>query len=323
MTKKLFVVIGCDTDPLIEINEPNAFIKENVWDETIQSIVRLKEKIGIFEDKQGLSPKITWFLRSDQQINIQWNDWCYPVREYISLWNEQIKSGDEIGWHPHLWRYDELKNIWYQEINDNDWISSCLENGYHEISKLFRINSVKMGWCFHKNYTMNLVDSFGIKYDLSAIPGLMNSGNTCNIYDWKNTSADPYFPSKKDYRIRDDNPSNNHNIMEIPITNYTVPFFWRIFISKRNMAANIAKHPIFFRNIFNNIIWNQESLLNTYFHPCDIGEKDRLFSLNNFERNLNNIIEIARKKKLEVVFITPQEFGEKYCVVGNRKIIMV
>ena len=302
-------MIGCDTDPVIEANGPDEFIEENIWDKTIQSIVGLKEKIGIFEDKEGFPPKITWFLRSDQQINIQWNDWCYPAREYLSFWNEQKKTGDEIGWHPHLWRYYELKNLWYQEIMDSEWIFSCLENGYHEISKLFKINSVKMGWSFHNNYTMNLVDSFGINYDLSAIPGLKNIGNTYNIYDWKNTPDSPYFPSKNDYRTNDDNPSNNHNIMEIPITNYLVPFFLRYFISTRYMAANIAKHPIFFKNAFNNINSNEQYLLNTYFHPSDVGEKDKLFSLKNFERNLNNIIEVAKKRKLEVAFITPQEFG--------------
>ncbi|MCZ7355872.1 MAG: hypothetical protein O8C66_08875 [Candidatus Methanoperedens sp.] len=318
MIKKLFVTIGCDTDPLIEVNQRAIFNKESAWDDVIQSVIRLKEEIKTFEDEQKKPPKIIWYLRSDHQINIIWGDWCYPVREYVSLWNEFEKSGDEIGWHPHLWKLNEIKNIWYQEIKDKNWISHCLEKGYKEISKIFRVKSTRMGWDFHNNYTMNILNSLGILNDLSAIPGIKNNGTIDNIYDWKNTSRYPYFPSKHDYKIEDSDPSNNHKIVEIPITTYPIPFYLRVLTRKGIIAANIAKHPLFFKNAIKIVVNRneEEAFLSTYFHPSDIKDEKGLFSLNNFKRNLNNIVEIARKKKLEVLFITPQELGERYDTVA-------
>lgn len=310
MTKKLFVLIGCDTDPVVGPDQQGIFSKENVWNDTIRSVIKLKEEIEIFEDLKGNSPKITWYLRSDQQINMIWGDWCYPVREYASTWNEFEKSGDEIGWHPHLWRLNVMRKIWYQEINDDDWIYHCLENGYHAISKIFRIKSVRMGWDFHNNNTMNQLQSFGVHYDLSAIPGIKNSGVDNNIFDWENAPKFPYFPSKNDYKREESNRSNNLEVMEIPISTYSIPFYLRVLTRKKIMAANIAKHPLFFRNTFKTIFKNnyEDSFLSMYFHPSDINEEKKLFSLRNFKRNLKNILNVSKKKKFEVWFITPQDF---------------
>ncbi len=76
------------------------------------------------------------------------------------------------------------------------------------------------------------------------------------------------------------------------------------------MAANIAKHPLFFRNTFKTIFKNnyEDSFLSMYFHPSDINEEKKLFSLRNFKRNLKNILNVSKKKKFEVWFITPQDF---------------
>lgn len=315
MIEKLFVIVNCDTDPII-VPKQKTVEKETAWEKTVENVIKLKEEIKNFEDEYGNNLKITWHLRSDHQIYNIWGNWCYPVREYASLWNEFEKSGDEIGWHPHLWRLDKTKNIWYQEIDDNNWISNCLKNGYHEISKIFRIKSVRMGWGFHNNYTMNILHSLGIRYDLSAAPDIKNKGSIRNIYDWEGTTKYPYFPSKHNYKIEDKNLSENLEIMEIPITTYPIPFYLRALTRKKNMVANIAKHPLFFRNAIKTAIKNGKErdrcVLNVYFHPSDIEKKGFLFSLNNYKRNLLNIYEVSKSKKIEILFITPAELINYY-----------
>lgn len=305
-------MINCDADPIIEHLHESEFQNDTVWETTIMRIINLKNELRFFKDHFRNSPKITWLLRSDWQTHKIWGDWCYPARKYRNLWQNFVEMGDEIGWHPHLWKFDHGKNIWYQEIYNNSWIRNCLENGYNEISNIFDIKSVRMGWTFHNDFTMNLLSSIGLRYDLSALPGIINNGNKYNIYDWKITPSHPYFPSKNNYRIEDKNPSNNLNLMEIPITTQTIPKYLQFFTGKKFMSANIAKNPFLFKNmvapLINSIDNNTNCgcfLINTFFHPIDIKEKGFLFSLDNFKKNLSWIM---TNSKIDFIFITPHEF---------------
>lgn len=316
MKKKLLVMINCDTDPIIEPTQDSIFQKDMVWEGTIRSLINLKNQIKTFKDYFGNSPRITWFLRSDWQTYNIWGDWCYPAKKYMDIWQEFKDSGDEIGWHPHLWKFDHGKNIWYQEIYDNTWIRNCLENGYNEISKIFDVKSVRMGWNFHNNYTMDILSSIGIKYDLSALPGIMNINNICRIYDWSNTPSHPYFPSRNNYMIEDKSYSNILKIMEIPITTYILPKYLQILTGKKIMAINIAKNQLFFRNVIKSVLHsvnvnenNEIFLLNAFFHPSDITGNKFILSLNNFKKSLSKI---TTNSNIEVIFTSPQEFIERW-----------
>lgn len=304
-------MINCDTDPIIGPNQKSDFRSECVWEKTIKSITNLKENMSYMEDKFNINPKITWHLRSDQQINEIWGDWCYPAQEYLNIWADFRSLGDEIGWHPHLWRLNKANGIWFQEARDTEWISYCLRNAYDRISRIINIKSVRMGWSFHSTYTMNIINSLGIKYDLSAIPGIksMGSNSNDNIYDWVDSEREQYRPSYHNYKCSDCKSKHNLSVVEIPITTYALPYFLQVLTGKKFMTANIAKSPLFFKNAIKYVThrWDgDDKLMNTFFHPSDLKSNNKLFSIDNVLHNLEGICNI---KGCDIVFITPHEYG--------------
>jgi hypothetical protein len=308
MNKNLLLIIGCDTDPILEKND-RIIDKKFIWEKTIHVIENVSRMRDSISNRALEAPKITWFLRSDWQTYKIWNDWCYPGRTYRSLWNDLERSKDEIGWHPHLWYLNESTNTWYQSF-DESWISYCLDEGYKEISKLFDIMSVRMGWDFHSNYTMNKLKLYNIKYDLSALPGMKNEYLYHNNYDWENVATHPYHPSINNYK-QGNKYLNNYELLEIPIMVIKSPFYFSVFQKNKFLKLNIAKHPIFINDIIKYIIGSNEKnqIVASYFHPSDVENSRGLFSYNNFCNNLKNLLERAQKRGLDVEFITPREIN--------------
>lgn len=306
MKAELLFIIGCDTDP---VSEPHDLKTDNgdIWERTVKTVENISDlRNAISGDRSG-TPKITWFLRSDWQTYKLWNDWCYPGRTYRSIWDDLEKSNDEIGWHPHLWYLNKSSNTWYQSF-DVPWTSYCLDEGYKEISKLFNIKSVRMGWDFHNNHTMEKLRQLNIKYDLSALPGMSNKYIYHNNYDWVDAPSYPYYPSKDNYK-QERNCFNENELLEIPITVVSSPFYLSLFTKSKLIKFNLAKHPIFIKNLIKSIFEenNKSKLIASYFHPSDVNGDRGLFSSSNFKYNLNYLLKEAERKEVEIKFVTPNE----------------
>jgi hypothetical protein len=313
--KKFIVVLVCDTDPIVE---QHALFKEQKkeWETTILVIKKLKDLLLPYESPQHQYPIITWFLRSDFGINSTCGNWCYPIKQYLTLWKQYEKDGDELGWHPHLGRINE-KNEGYQECNDLQWINFNLKSGYNELSKIISIKSSRMGCGFHNNYTMNLLDSFGIEYDLSAYPNLENKKGIENIFNWKETAPHPYFPSKNNYKIQDKTSNEKLNILEIPISTIFVPWHLKLFWITNLKTANITINPILFKHFLKNLQQDSQrkiKFLIMYFHPSDLLNSyhfnHRQNTIQNFLVNINMIIKFAKQSDLDLNFMTAQQFGD-------------
>jgi hypothetical protein len=172
--KKLFIVIGCDTDP-----DRQDFIDFNAgdklsWRGMTEGIPETKSAVSDITDSNGKSPVFTWLMRADEQIKIICGDFNSVLEENKKLIQDLEKSGDEIGWHPHLYKYDEKHKVWYQELFDVDWQCEVLESAYNSFNKSIpgRPVSVRTGWIYHNNSTMKKLDRLGVKVDFSAAPGL-------------------------------------------------------------------------------------------------------------------------------------------------------
>jgi len=312
MTERtLYVILNSDTDPAIE-PVSLGFDKEVVWDVTVDLVKKIREVLNNFEDSYGNSPRVVWHLRSDNQIKSIWEEWAYPATEYRSLWRSLKKGGDEIGWHPHLWRFNSTRNSWYQEHQDARWIKDCLRNGYRAIANVFDIESSRMGWDFHNNLTMNVLSELGIKYDLSAVPGIRHRGDRCNIYDWEPTPRHPYHPSVADYRI----PGTPRlSILEIPLTTFKLPWYvhW-VYIRITNMplcTAHLGKHPFIMKYAIKYAVSNAKKngkyILSMFFHPGDFRERSRIFSIEYIIKNMKYIETISKKMRVSFEFIAPRD----------------
>jgi len=225
----LYVVIGCDCDP----DRPQyggtrydsrAPLK---WRGVTEGIQRAREIADGIQDDFGNSVRITWCVRSDLQMKEIYGDCAWPYAEFRDLWQSLVDRGDEIAWHPHLWRWSERHGCWYQEIEDETWIGDCLQEGYAALcSRMGRAPiTSRMGWEFHNDTTMQAIDELGIKVDFSAVPGRFTRGSAdhlgsvFNCYvDWRNTPEKAYVPSASDYRRA---PTGNEEalaVTELPMS---------------------------------------------------------------------------------------------------------
>jgi len=343
----LKVVICCDVDRDILGYNVHAFRfdvhKEKLSWKSINNIPRIREVCNSVNDCRFNGAKITWFIRSDAQLKTIFDDYAYPLRDFLRLWKELEQQGGEIGWHPHLWRWSKQNKCWYQEVSDKKWIGQCLENGYNEFLKLIpNLTSMRMGWGFHNNFTMKIINDLGLTVDLSAASGLKHPGSPdergshfLNEYDWSITTEKPYYPSQQDYRRPSKNNEQSLNILEIPIT--TAPKSMnRVFVEEalkltpmwlrkkilkgadiqfksvqHRHVANITE-PSFKRiakQKFKEAKRNHKAPTNlvAIFHPIELFKQK---GFQNFQNNLNAIKEFSRSSNIPFSFLTATEMAK-------------
>ena len=344
----LRVVICCEADhDALGYNIPATrfdVYKEKLGWKGVNNIPKIREICNSFKDNEFDNPKITWFVRCDEQMKTVFKDYAYPLRNFRDLWKELRKQGDEIGWHPHLWRWSASKKCWYQEVSDKKWISHCLENGHKGFLKLSKNPTcVRTGWGFHNNFTMKKVNDLGLIVDLSALPGLEHQGSPdergshfLNEYDWSTTPQKPYFPSEKDYRRPPKNNEQSLNILEIPIT--TAPKSTRrILVEKmlisspiglrkkilkgadvrfksvqQRYVANITEQS--FKRIakqkFKEAKQNPKAHTNlvAIFHPIELFKQK---GFQNLQNNLKAIEELSRSSNIPFCFLTATEMAKE------------
>jgi len=327
--KRLIIIIGADCDPdKVRVRGKNLRTYHGFydWRGIREGIPEIKKRLSYIQNLFDSPFKLTWCVRSDLQIKEIYGNagWC--LREFSSFWKELEKGGDEIGWHLHLWRWNPRYEIWYQEIQDNEWIEECILQGFTGFRDEWGRppSSIRMGWVFHSNFTMEKISALNIKVDFSAVSDLtkaiVSKGATRNIYDygdWKGSPLHPYHPSHLDYRV----PSRGQNlpIWEIPSMSLSSrflmwPYNFKALISGKN---NILLKPIFPATITLAPLLFERALLHwlsinklekiiflaTYFHP------DELLSLRKefFIKNLSCIQKLARFHKMNVHFATASE----------------
>lgn len=318
--------------------------KEKLGWKGVGNVPKIREICNSVKDSESNRAKITWFVRSDEQMKIIFGDYPYPLKTFWNLWKKLEKQGDEIGWHPHLWRWSKKNQCWYQEVSDKTWINRCLKNGHVEFLKVTKeLTVVRMGWAFHNNLTMRKINDLGLTVDLSASPGLQHQGSPdergsyfVNEYDWSTTPEKPYFPSEKDYRRPPKSNEKSLKILEIPMT--TAPKRKsRILVEEIIMSAPINVRRkilkganIHFRNIqhrhivqltessfknmakqkFKEAKQNQKSNTNlvTIFHPIELFKPKAFMNLQN---NLMALTELSKQLKVPFRFLTATEMAKE------------
>lgn len=318
--------------------------KEKLCWKGVENIPKIREICNSSEDSEFDSVKITWLVRCDEQMKIVFDDYAYSLRNFRDLWKELKKQGDEIGWHPHFWRWNSKNKCWYQEVSDKKWMSRCLESGHKQFLKLAKNpTSMRMGWGFHNNFTMKKINDLGLTVDLSASPGLKNQGRPdergshfLNEYDWSTTPQEPYHPSQKDYRRPAKNNEKSLQILELPVTtapksksNILVEEITRLapislrkrilkgadirfksiqhrFIANITLSSfkEIAKHK------FMEAKQNQETHTNlvAIFHPIELFKPKASTNLKN---NLMALTELSKQFKVPFRFLTATEMAKE------------
>jgi len=238
MSKTIFLSIACDTDP--DINPCcRVFGKENtghIWQGITVGIdvLRQRMKDTYFLSRYKQFP-VTWLLRADRQIYELYGNAAFCFQKFEHIWKNEHNHGSEIGWHPHLYRWNEQGCRWIPYLGCDDDVE-ILKECLYSLRQHTDICAVRTGWDYHSNRLMNFFDEQGLLVDASAIPDCTHSGIW--FYDWRGTVRTPFLPSKHDYRKRGVSPESSLKILEMPIL-----------VRRLNLPLHILRYGI--RNLRN------------------------------------------------------------------------
>jgi len=347
----LDVVIGCDCDPdrpqyggtRYDTRAPLR------WRGVREGIRRAREIADGVRDDFGNPARITWCVRSDLQMQEIYGDCAWAYSEFSDLWEHLARCGDEIAWHPHLWRWHEQEACWYQEIEDEDWIRRCLREGHRALSDRMghAPTTSRMGWEFHNNVTMQQLNDLGIRVDFSAIPGRYTAGRpdkwgsmlNCHV-DWRDAPQKPYRPSVCDYRREATGKQQVLEITELPMSIFRSPLLGgvaslrrvikaagpdrsRRLLPSRNGSARYCKaystiHPYVFSRLSAAKIDEAKrsgyALLVTAFHADELLAQTRvsrwLYSAAHLVRNLAGLYRSTSQARVRLRSVTANTAAE-------------
>src|SRR2546428_13252972 len=116
------VVVDVDPDWRIPRGSETPYKGEIEWKGVREGVPELLKRLTTFTDSQHHPIRFTWLLRSDNQIAALLGDPAYLASEFAEFWRQRVSLGDEIGGHPHTWRFSRKERVWYQEVKDCDWM---------------------------------------------------------------------------------------------------------------------------------------------------------------------------------------------------------
>ena len=256
--------------------------------------------------------RFNWFIRADRQIEQSFGKVDGLMRHYRAFWDRALSSGDELCWHPHLYKnvngnfvliddeadcLNELRYLW-------DEIDPC---GYPFAT--FRCGEARM-----TSAIFDLVESFGFLQDSTAIPGYFSDSFGQN---WLRAKNRPYFPGAD--RITEEGPARN--MLEMPMNSW---YLQASYDAKPKLRyLNFAVHHAYFSESLSRLpesFFSEESILDipvltTVSHPEEIVSDKRGNDLyprtfDNFMSNIRAFVEYLSARGKQVVFSTLGESGK-------------
>lgn len=300
------VLVTCDVDPdRAEFGGHPYTSRDLRWDglaKGIRGLIDAAERAGIRDFRA------TWFVRADDQVEQVQGDpaWCF--KEHEDLWKDLLASGHEIGWHLHLWRWQEGR--WHHEHDDVEWITRMATRACRAIPTWARSHGradaslpLRMGINHHSIETVSLAERLGIRFDCSPIPGIVDPSR-----DWRGSPVRPYRPSREDFRKAA--TSAEPGVLFIPASTYPLPF--PAYLAKRLLGRKgriaepyLTKSPSLLGAAYRNAERTRTPQFLASCHADELLPLRGRFSLANAVRNLRSLQAGGRP------FETVTQFGEE------------
>jgi hypothetical protein len=297
MSDHLDVYITIDVGPA-DSNLGYGHRAEGDWARTVLGTGMLHNVLRSLEDRYQKRIPATWFMRADRLIAQQFRDPLYVLRMFSTLRRNLEGDCHEIGWMPQVYEADQAA-IFYDD----------LPRTYEQIKSLgLSLTSMRMGDCYHDNFTMKIVSELGIRVDSSALPGRQKSDRGWRM-DWIGTPRCAYYPSLTDYR----KPGSPHfEVIEVP---FSVSFVMAPYDSVPLLRyVNPCMRKEYFAEGLQNLLPSARYLV-MVLHPDEVVPKlagtDHpliAYSAEELEINLNKLVQSAIFLERPLSFRTLQEF---------------
>jgi hypothetical protein len=181
-----------DTDP-DGLNARNPNRQSLEW-EGLNYVQSLPDELNGISNSVGRVP-ITWFVRADGQLERAFGTPGYLLEKYSHFWTMVQNSGDEVAWHPHLYRQGSSADA-ITIIDDPLEAQDELERLWNKVKATLRPTSFRNGEGWHLPETFATVEQLGFDCDSTVIPG--RKGGPSHPMNWEGAPNQPYFPGLHD-----------------------------------------------------------------------------------------------------------------------------
>jgi hypothetical protein len=289
----LYVALTCDTDADAFDPSLGCIDSRPGWQGVEIGIPAMFGAAEEVAESYGLKPKFTWFVRVDDQVEYYHGNACYLLERYSTMWRHRKNIGDEIAWHPHIYKFEN--NVWSRET-DPAHVKEIICRNYKIFSKCEAVPKVcRIGESWFDNDISALLDDLGIICDSTAMPGRMRQDDYRTM-DWRKTPQKPYHPSIGDYQVPG---KEKRKYLEVPMSmikvkaSYDKEAYYRY--------IDLSFHHNLMKGGIEKFI-SKENLLVSMTHPsgvlsCISPEKGHglvSFSIDDYRKNLEQIILSAK-----------------------------
>jgi hypothetical protein len=300
-----------DTDP-DGLNNRNPNRQSLAW-EGLEQVQHLPEEIGSHATARGRIP-MTWFVRADGQLESILGNAGYLLETYDTFWARVRKAGDEVAWHPHLYRQEKSEDA-AVIITDPIEAQDELERLWNKLKGVLAPTAFRNGEGWHTAETYSTVERLGFRCDSTAIPG--RRGGSGHPMNWEGAPNQPYFPAAND--LCKSGPARS--MLELPMNTWLLHAPYDSAPQTRYM--NPAVHPHLFANAMKS--WENTCALSPadlfvwvmIFHPDEVlstlGE-DALYSRSTQAlcANLSLVADILRNLEHDFEWVTVSNASERW-----------
>ena len=159
------------------------------------------------EAASGISARYAWFLRMDPQVAIAYGSPDWAARRYAQQIDALRDAGDEIGLHPHAWRWVDGRSSWVADHANQEWVEACVRMSFETYAQVFGVGcrAFRFGDHWMNDATLALVESLGAVVDLTLEPGQLPTysipqASTGTFPDYTHVPQRAYRPSASDFR---------------------------------------------------------------------------------------------------------------------------
>ncbi|HXV19198.1 MAG TPA: hypothetical protein VD883_03885, partial [Candidatus Omnitrophota bacterium] len=201
------IILTVDVEPNEAFTDPKKPIPWTGFEEGARAT---KEWHRTVRERTGRPFCVSWFLRMDPQIEGTYGSPLWPARTYRAQIDETIKRGDHWGVHTHAYRWDEKLGEWIVDHGNQEWVEHCIRMAFESYEKTFgkKCEAFRFGDRWMSNETMALLESLGVRCDLTPEPGFESIPTargkrpfTGALPDYTQTPQMPYKPSLEDFRV--------------------------------------------------------------------------------------------------------------------------
>jgi hypothetical protein len=207
------ITVDLEPDPLWpELGTREPWTGAQAWFEYVK---RLR---GLLEQATARPVHFTWVLRMDDQVAEAYGSASWVADAYGRELEALVAEGDELGVHPHSWRWQEPPGWWLQDHADDSWNDHVIQTSFNAFRESFGRGPTvhRFGSRFITAAIVRKIAELGFTIDMTIEPGARGMvaladdvPATGYLPDQTRAPRFPYRPSPEDpLRPADDEETN-------------------------------------------------------------------------------------------------------------------